>query len=137
MRRVKPVGDSDRRIITGHVKIDNRVVIIRQHALARDASMNSACPEVKLEIIYLAVFFYDLGTISPGGAGRNRVMNKTDFLKLRVQYPALDEQKHISDFLKTLDSQIEVLKSLLTNYIWQKSGLMQTLLSGAITTKNS
>ena len=88
-------------------------------------------------LIHTNRFFYDLGTISPGGAGRNRVMNKTDFLKLRVQYPALDEQKHISDFLKTLDSQIEVLKSLLTNYIWQKSGLMQTLLSGAITTKNS
>src|SRR4030095_4033763 len=32
-------------------------------------------------------FIYNLGVISPGGAGRNRVLNKTDFLKLKLATP--------------------------------------------------
>ena len=81
-------------------------------------------------MIHTNRFFYDLGTISPGGAGRNRVMVKSDFLRIKVKFPPVDEQKQISDLLKTLDNQIEGLKSLSTNYIQQKHGLMQKLLNG-------
>ena len=81
-------------------------------------------------LIHTNRFFYDLGTISPGGAGRNRVMVKSDFLRIKVKFPPVDEQKQISDLLKTLDNQIEGLKSLSTNYIQQKHGLMQKLLNG-------
>jgi len=35
----------------------------------------------------LVIFF--LGLISPGGAGRNRVLSKRDFLELRVSLPSL------------------------------------------------
>ncbi len=86
-------------------------------------------------LIHTNRFFYDLGTISPGGAGRNRVLRKRDFLKIRVQYPKLNEQKHTSNSLKTLDRQIENLRNLLTNYIQQKNGLMQKLLTGEVRVK--
>lgn len=86
-------------------------------------------------LIHTNRFFYELGTISPGGAGRNRVLSKRDFLKIKVQYPKVDEQKHASNSLKTLDSQIENLENLLTNYIQQKDGLMQILLTGEVRVK--
>ncbi|MDL1964252.1 MAG: restriction endonuclease subunit S, partial [Deltaproteobacteria bacterium] len=44
-------------------------------------------------------FVWDLGLISPGGAGRNRVMSKKDFLKLKVFVPSLKIQKEIGKIL--------------------------------------
>ena len=83
-------------------------------------------------LIHTNRFFYDLGVISPGGAGRNRVMIKSDFLRIKVKFPAIDEQKFISGLLTTLDNQIDGLKSLSTSYKQQKHGLMQKLLSGEV-----
>ncbi len=34
-----------------------------------------------------------LGLISPGGAGRNRVLNQKDFLRLKVDVPSIDTQE--------------------------------------------
>ena len=51
-----------------------------------------------------------LVNISPGGAGRNRVMNKKDFLKLEVLIPSYDEQKRIAEFLISSDKEIELLE---------------------------
>ena len=42
---------------------------------------------------------YDLGVASPGGAGRNRVLNKSAFLKIRKYIPSLPEQQKIAEFL--------------------------------------
>jgi len=86
-------------------------------------------------LIHTNRFFYDLGTISPGGAGRNRVLSKRDFLKIKVQYPKLEEQNYASNSLKTLDGQIENFEILLTNYTQQKDGLMQMLLTGEVRVK--
>ena len=52
-----------------------------------------ATPEFFKYIILDKQFVYNLGVISPGGAGRNRVLNKIDFLKLRVALPTPAEQK--------------------------------------------
>jgi type I restriction enzyme, S subunit len=70
---------------------------------------------------------YILENISPGGAGRNRVLNKKDFLKISINLPPLQEQRKITDFLSSLDGLIESKQ----NYLYQteqwKRGLMQQL----------
>ena len=73
---------------------------------------------------------YDLSNISPGGAGRNRVLNKKDFLKMPIWIPDLEKQKNIGELLGTLDQEIDLLKQLAEKYKTQKRGLMQKLLTG-------
>ena len=52
-------------------------------------------------------FKHKLDLISPGGAGRNRVLNKNDFLELNVTIPnEVKEQQKIGEFLKKLDDRI-------------------------------
>lgn len=70
---------------------------------------------------------YQLGVISPGGAGRNRVLNKTDFLALSAYLPQLDEQKKISACLGSLDELTLAETTKLDALIDHKSGLMQSL----------
>lgn len=73
---------------------------------------------------------YDLSNISPGGAGRNRVLSKKDFLKMPIWLPDLDSQKNIGEYLGVIDKEIDVLKQLAEKYKAQKRGLMQKMLTG-------
>ena len=73
---------------------------------------------------------YDLSNISPGGAGRNRVLNKKDFLKMPIWLPDLETQKNIGEYLGAIDKEIDLLKQLAEKYKTQKRGLMQRLLTG-------
>lgn len=75
-------------------------------------------------------FKYMLGLISPGGAGRNRVLSKKDFIKLQVEIPAIEEQTAIAKVLQTADREIELLKAKGEKLREQKKGLMQQLLRG-------
>jgi type I restriction enzyme S subunit len=75
-------------------------------------------------------FIFLLGLISPGGAGRNRVLNKRDFLELRVSLPTLPEQEKIASVLRLADAEIARLTELLEALREQKKGLMQQLLTG-------
>ncbi len=72
-------------------------------------------------------FVYRLGIISPGGAGRNRVLNKDDFLKLSVLLPKSDEQKKVSGCLSSLDELITAQTQELNTLKTHKKGLMQQL----------
>ena len=77
-------------------------------------------------------FRYLLDLISPGGAGRNRVMSKKEFVKLKVPLPSVGEQQKIAAFLTAVDNKIEQLskkQELLGEY---KKGLMQKIFSQAI-----
>ncbi len=76
-----------------------------------------------------------LEMISPGGAGRNRVMSKSNFLKLEFLLPEYDEQTAIAKILNTADSEIELLKTKTYKLREQKKGLMQQLLTGAVRLK--
>ena len=49
-----------------------------------------------------------LGLISPGGAGRNRVMSKKDFLRLPCNIPSSKEQQKIAEILIQCDKVIEL-----------------------------
>ena len=71
-----------------------------------------------------------LQLISPGGAGRNRVMNKADFIKLEFMLPEYEEQTAISQILLTADTDIQLLKTKMEKLKEQKKGLMQVLLTG-------
>ncbi|MCQ2011156.1 restriction endonuclease subunit S [Sporolactobacillus sp. STSJ-5] len=71
--------------------------------------------------------------ISPGGAGRNRVLNKKNFIKLEMNVPlSIEEQTKIGDFFKQLDRTIALhqekrdklrrLKKAFLQLIFPKSG---------------
>ncbi len=80
-------------------------------------------------------FVHELGLVSPGGAGRNRVMSKTGFLNIVVSIPPIDEQRKIAAVLNVIDNEIEFLKKKLEYLKTQKKGLMQKLLTGQIRVK--
>ncbi len=78
----------------------------------------------------MARFTYLLGIVSPGGAGRNRVLSKSDFLDLLVPLPPLDQQRRIAAILDDAEESITVEKKYLAALKRQKRGLMQKLLTG-------
>jgi type I restriction enzyme S subunit len=92
-------------------------------------------PEYFKHLMVTDRFFYELDLISPGGAGRNRVMNKGDFLKITVTIPGVEEQKKIAGVLGAMDEQIALLIRYLEKLKEQKKGLMQKLLTGEIRVK--
>lgn len=71
-----------------------------------------------------------LEMISPGGAGRNRVMSKSDFIKLEFLLPECKEQTAIAQVLQAADKEISLLKAKAEKLREQKKGLMQQLLTG-------
>jgi type I restriction enzyme S subunit len=87
-----------------------------------------ALPAFFKYIILDKYFIYSLGVISPGGAGRNRVLDKSDFLKLSVLQPELPEQQKISDCLTSIDELITAqTQKLAANSDIIKKDLMQQL----------
>lgn len=74
----------------------------------------------------------DLGIISPGGAGRNRVLDRKDFLHLRFVMPPIEEQKMIAEILSTWDRAIDTLTNLIDAKTKLKKDLMHKLLTGKI-----
>jgi len=82
-------------------------------------------------------FKYLMGLISPGGAGRNRVLDKRDFLKLEVKVPSVSEQTAIAKVLQAADKEIQLLKTKTEKLKEQKKWLMQVLLTGKKRLKKS
>lgn len=80
-------------------------------------------------------FKYLLDLISPGGAGRNRVMSKKDFLKLEVTIPDVEEQKAIGKILNASTTELKLYEQKLAALQQQKKGLMQKLLTGEVRVK--
>ena len=71
-----------------------------------------------------------LNLISPGGAGRNRVLNKSDFLKLEFRIPEYKEQIAIANIIQSADNELNLLEVKREKLKEQKRGLMQVLLTG-------
>ena len=94
-----------------------------------------AIPEYFRFLIIQKNFKYMLDLISPGGAGRNRVMSKKDFLKLEVLLPDVAEQKAIADILNNAVKEQKLYEQLLLALQQQKKGLMQKLLTGEVRVK--
>ena len=70
---------------------------------------------------------YELGLCSPGGAGRNRVLNLKDFMKIRMIRPCPEEQQKIADFLSSFDEAIALAQQELEKWKLLKKGLMQQM----------
>ncbi|WP_314243071.1 restriction endonuclease subunit S [Empedobacter tilapiae] len=75
-----------------------------------------------------------LENISPGGAGRNRVLSKKDLLKLKISIPILVEQDKIAEILNTANQEAKQYQQKLETLKLQKKGLMQQLLTGKVRT---
>lgn len=76
-----------------------------------------------------------LQIISPGGAGRNRVMSKSDFIKFEFLLPDYKEQTAIAQVLQAADKEISILKAKAEKLREQKKWLMQQLLTGKVRLK--
>ncbi|WP_151901291.1 restriction endonuclease subunit S [Sulfurimonas hydrogeniphila] len=72
-------------------------------------------------------FRYMLDLISPGGAGRNRVMSKKEFVKLKWSLPSVQEQQKIASFLSSIDSKIEQVNKQLNQAKQFKKALLQQM----------
>ena len=89
-----------------------------------------------LDLDYLLCYFKSprgkhlLGLASPGGAGRNKTLGQSEFAKLQIPVPSLQEQIAIATLLNTAEREIELLKMKLELLKEQKKGLMQVLLTG-------
>lgn len=87
---------------------------------------------------YLLAFFLSpkgtemLELASPGGAGRNRTLGQSAFLKLKVPLPNVEFQKRFVCLIDTLDSELSLLAQKLDALRRQKKGLMQQLLTGRV-----
>ncbi|MFV0211708.1 restriction endonuclease subunit S [Empedobacter falsenii] len=75
-----------------------------------------------------------LENISPGGAGRNRVLSKKDLLKLKASIPSLEEQDKVAEILNTANQEVKQYQQKLEALKLQKKGLMQQLLTGKVRT---
>src|SRR5690606_19588264 len=85
--------------------------------------------------IILQPFFKQmLDNISPGGAGRNRVLSKKDLLKLKIKVPSIEEQSAIAEILNTANQELKQYQNKLEALKQQKKGLMQQLLTGKVRT---
>ncbi|SHM22473.1 restriction endonuclease subunit S [Flavobacterium xinjiangense] len=97
----------------------------------------NAIPEYFRHFILQKRFKFLLELISPGGAGRNRVMSKTDFLKLELKIPDVEEQKAIANILDKATSELNQYQEKLQTLQLQKKGLMQQLLTGKVRVKTN
>jgi len=84
-------------------------------------------PEYLKYVILIKKFRQNLDLISPGGAGRNRVMNKKDFLKFKWIIPNVLEQTHIANFLTALDKKIALVNEQIEKTKTYKKGLLQKM----------
>ncbi|MBW3783183.1 restriction endonuclease subunit S [Aeromonas veronii] len=73
---------------------------------------------------------YLLELASPGGAGRNKTLGQSEFSKLELILPPIEEQKKIAKILSSWDNAISTTEQLLANSQQQKKALMQQLLTG-------
>ena len=72
-------------------------------------------------------FLSALQLCSPGGAGRNRVLNKSAFLEISFSKPTLEEQTKIANFLSAIDQKIEVVAQQIEQAKQWKKGLLQQM----------
>ena len=71
---------------------------------------------------------YDLKLASPGGAGRNRVLNKSAFLKIPICLPmSYEEQQQIGTYFRNLDTLITLHQRKLETLKKLKKSMLQKM----------
>lgn len=82
-------------------------------------------------------FRNQLSLASPGGAGRNRVLNKAQFKKIPVSVPCEEEQQKIADFLSSVDEVITASEEEVANLETQKKAVMKKIFSQEVRFKRA
>lgn len=72
-------------------------------------------------------FRQKLDLLSPGGAGRNRVLNVKDFIKIQMIVPELEEQQAIGSYFSNLDNLINSHQEKITQLETLKKKLLQDM----------
>ena len=65
--------------------------------------------------------------LSPGGAGRNRVLNVKDFIKIQMIVPELEEQQAIGSYFSNLDNLINSYQEKISQLETLKKKLLQDM----------
>ena len=65
--------------------------------------------------------------LSPGGAGRNRVLNVKDFINIQMIVPELEEQQAIGAYFSNLDNLIDAHQEKITQLETLKKKLLQDM----------
>lgn len=71
-----------------------------------------------------------LKSVSPGGAGRNKTLNQSAFLRLKIPTPPLPEQRKIATIISTWEGAITLMGRLIAVLHQHKQALRQLLLTG-------
>lgn len=73
-----------------------------------------------------------LALASPGGAGRNKTLNRNDLLKFEIHVPSLPEQTAVATALGALDRRLTLLNEYLQRLTVQRDALGTELLTGRL-----
>jgi type I restriction enzyme S subunit len=77
-------------------------------------------------------FVFEVAVASPGGAGRNRVLNRSAFLQIPILLPGIEEQQEIASILNSCDKEIDLLERLRGQVGMHKRAFLSRLLSGEL-----
>ena len=91
----------------------------------------SVDPDWFLSFVIREEFYSSHLGLANGGRKARRV-NPTDLLSLSIPFPTKSEQRKIAMVMKTVSSEIHLLRKELEALKTQKKGLMQKLLTGQI-----
>lgn len=86
-----------------------------------------------LNLDYILLFFLTprgktyLELASPGGAGRNKTLGQSEFEKLKIYLPSIEEQEKIVSFLNEISKQIELVNEQLEETRTFKRALLSKL----------
>lgn len=72
-------------------------------------------------------FRQKMDLLSPGGAGRNRVLNVKDFINIQMTVPELEEQQSIGSYFSNLDNLIAAHQEKITQLETLKKKLLQNM----------
>ncbi len=79
-------------------------------------------------------YIYEYKRRMEGSIDRRGGLRWSEFSKIHVHLPALNEQKEIAKILNTANSELELYQQKLNRLQTQKKGLMQQLLTGKVRT---
>lgn len=91
----------------------------------------------RADVRFLALVFQTkrgrelLSMVSPGGAGRNKTLNQSDFEDIELNIPPLAEQRRVVDMASTWTNAIETVERLIAAKRRRKAALLQALFANA------
>ena len=107
---------------------ENDVGKLVSHRFPQFSFDDSVNPSFFKYVIIDRRFKEHLALSSPGGAGRNRVLNLNDMLKYKFCCPSIEEQLKISAFFTNLDNLIALHQRKCDELKELKKGLLQQML---------